>query len=89
MRTRLIDTHAGGWTLLVRLLIGLIVFLPEGIQKLAFPEVLGAGRFAQHRPMDVTTLSRRASEHSVLLELRMSGQHAASVDAAPVPANAG
>jgi putative oxidoreductase len=46
MRTRLIDTHAGGWTLLVRLLIGLIVFLPEGIQKLAFPEVLGAGRFA-------------------------------------------
>ena len=28
-------------------MVGLIVFLPEGIQKLAFPEVLGAGRFAK------------------------------------------
>jgi putative oxidoreductase len=46
MRALLIDTHAGGWTLLVRFLVGLIVFLPEGVQKLAFPEVLGAGRFA-------------------------------------------
>jgi len=46
MRARLIDTHAGGWTVLVRLLVGLICFLPEGIQKLAFPEALGAGRFA-------------------------------------------
>ena len=36
-----------GWTILVRLLVGLIVFLPEGIQKLAFPDVLGAGRFAK------------------------------------------
>jgi len=45
-RARLFDTRAGGWSLLVRLLVGLIVFLPEGIQKLAFPEVLGAGRFA-------------------------------------------
>ena len=31
---------------MVRLMVGLIVFLPEGIQKLVFPEVLGAGRFA-------------------------------------------
>jgi hypothetical protein len=30
----------------VRLLVGLVVFLPEGIQKLAFPEILGAVRFA-------------------------------------------
>ena len=41
----LFATSASGWTILVRLLVGLIVFLPEGIQKLAFPEILGAGRF--------------------------------------------
>lgn len=29
------------------LLVGLAVFLPEGIQKLAFPDILGAGRFAK------------------------------------------
>ena len=45
-RTRLLGTRAPGWSILVRLLVGLVVFLPEGIQKLAFPEILGAGRFA-------------------------------------------
>ena len=40
-------TEAPGWTILVRLLVGLVVFLPEGIQKLAFPDLLGAGRFAR------------------------------------------
>jgi uncharacterized membrane protein YphA (DoxX/SURF4 family) len=40
-------TSESGWTILVRLLVGLIVFLPEGIQKLAFPGILGAGRFAK------------------------------------------
>ncbi len=45
-RVWLFDTRAGGWSILVRLLVGLVVFLPEGIQKLAFSEVLGAGRFA-------------------------------------------
>jgi putative oxidoreductase len=30
----------------VRLLVGLVVFFPEGIQKLIFPDILGAGRFA-------------------------------------------
>ena len=40
-------TRESGWTILVRLLVGLIVFLPEGIQKLAFPAVLGAGRLAR------------------------------------------
>lgn len=39
-------TSASGWTVLVRLLVGLVVFLPEGIQKLVFPDILGAGRFA-------------------------------------------
>jgi putative oxidoreductase len=39
-------TSESGWTLLVRLVVGLVVFLPEGIQKLAYPDVLGAGRFA-------------------------------------------
>jgi len=45
-RTALFATRAPGWSILVRLLVGLVVFLPEGIQKLAFPEILGAGRFA-------------------------------------------
>jgi uncharacterized membrane protein YphA (DoxX/SURF4 family) len=45
-RTTLFATRAGGWSILVRLLVGLVIFLPEGIQKLAFPEILGAGRFA-------------------------------------------
>jgi uncharacterized membrane protein YphA (DoxX/SURF4 family) len=40
-------TSESGWTILVRLLVGLIVFLPEGIQKLAYPDILGAGRFAK------------------------------------------
>jgi uncharacterized membrane protein YphA (DoxX/SURF4 family) len=45
-RTIVFATRAPGWSLLVRLLVGLVVFFPEGIQKLAFPEILGAGRFA-------------------------------------------
>jgi uncharacterized membrane protein YphA (DoxX/SURF4 family) len=45
-RTLLFATQAPGWSLLVRLLVGLVVFFPEGIQKLAFPAILGAGRFA-------------------------------------------
>jgi putative oxidoreductase len=45
-RTRLLGTRAPGWSILVRLLVGLVVFFPEGIQKLAFPDILGAGRFA-------------------------------------------
>jgi putative oxidoreductase len=42
----LLATHAAGWSILIRLLVGLVVFLPEGVQKLAFPDLLGAGRFA-------------------------------------------
>jgi putative oxidoreductase len=41
----IMETSTSGWTILVRLLVGLVVFLPEGIQKLVFPELLGAGRF--------------------------------------------
>lgn len=41
----LLATRAPGWSILVRLLVGLVVFFPEGIQKLIFPEILGAGRF--------------------------------------------
>jgi putative oxidoreductase len=41
-----LETHAPEWTILVRLLVGLVVFFPEGIQKLVFPDLLGAGRFA-------------------------------------------
>jgi hypothetical protein len=41
----LLRTRAEGWTILVRLMVGLVVFFPEGIQKLVFPEILGAGRF--------------------------------------------
>jgi len=36
----------GRWTVLVRLLLA-GVFVPEGIQKLIFPDALGAGRFAK------------------------------------------
>jgi putative oxidoreductase len=32
---------------LIRLMVGLAVFFPEGIQKLIFPEILGAGRFTR------------------------------------------
>ncbi len=45
-RTILLGTRAPGWSILVRLLVGLVVFFPEGIQKLAFPAIVGAGRFA-------------------------------------------
>ncbi len=45
-RIQLLATTAPGWSILVRLLVGLVVFLPEGIQKFAFPDLLGAGRFA-------------------------------------------
>ena len=45
-RKVLFQTRAPGWSILVRLLVGLVVFLPEGFQKLAFPDILGAGRFA-------------------------------------------
>ncbi|RAI54532.1 DoxX family protein [Roseicella frigidaeris] len=44
---RVLRTEATGWTLLVRLLVGAVVFLPEGLQKFLFPEILGAGRFAR------------------------------------------
>jgi putative oxidoreductase len=44
--TIVLATRAPGWSVLVRLFDGLVVFLPEGIQKLAFPGILGAGRFA-------------------------------------------
>jgi putative oxidoreductase len=42
---RLLRTDARGWSVLVRLIVGLVVFFPEGIQKLVFPDILGAGRF--------------------------------------------
>jgi uncharacterized membrane protein YphA (DoxX/SURF4 family) len=45
-RATLLGTRAPGWSILVRLVVGLVVFLPEGTQKLAFPDILGAGRFA-------------------------------------------
>ena len=45
--TDLLYTDAPDWSILVRLLVGLVVFLPEGIQKLIFSDILGAGRFAR------------------------------------------
>ena len=44
-RHTVLGTRASGWSILVRLLVGLVVFFPEGIQKLVFPDILGAGRF--------------------------------------------
>ena len=46
-RTVLLGTRAPASSILVRLLVGLAVFFPEGIQKLIFPDILGAGRFAK------------------------------------------
>ncbi len=46
-RTIFFGTCAPGWSILVRLLVGLVVFFPEGIRKLTFPDLLGAGRFAK------------------------------------------
>jgi len=42
-----LQTRASGWVVLIRLMVGLAVFFPEGIQKLIFPELLGAGRFTR------------------------------------------
>lgn len=42
----LIKTEDSSATILIRLLVS-FVFLPEGIQKLIFPTLLGSGRFAQ------------------------------------------
>lgn len=45
--SREFDSRTTGWTVLVRLLVGLVVFFPEGLQKLIFPALLGAGRFSR------------------------------------------
>lgn len=38
-------TTDNGAVILIRVAVGLAVFFPEGLQKLLFPEILGAGRF--------------------------------------------
>jgi len=43
---RVIATRDEPSVALIRLLVGLVVFFPEGLQKLLFPQLLGAGRFA-------------------------------------------
>lgn len=47
MIQRLLQTREGASRTLIRLAVGLAVFFPEGLQKLLFPEILGAGRFAR------------------------------------------
>lgn len=47
MIERLLQTHVGASVILIRLAVGLAVFFPEGLQKLLFPDMLGAGRFAR------------------------------------------
>ncbi len=44
---RWLVTRSATATLLIRLMVGLVVFVPEGLQKLLFPAILGAGRFAK------------------------------------------
>lgn len=46
MFDRILQTRDDVSLVLIRLSVGLIVFFPEGLQKLLFPAVLGAGRFA-------------------------------------------
>jgi putative oxidoreductase len=43
---RILVTRDDRAILLIRLLVGLVVFFPEGIQKFLYPALLGAGRFA-------------------------------------------
>ena len=45
LRDRILATQDAPAIVLVRLLVGLVVFFPEGLQKLIFPALLGAGRF--------------------------------------------
>jgi putative oxidoreductase len=45
LRDRILSTQDVPAIVLVRLLVGLVVFFPEGLQKLIFPALLGAGRF--------------------------------------------
>jgi uncharacterized membrane protein YphA (DoxX/SURF4 family) len=40
------STDVSAAVVLIRLAVGLTVFFPEGLQKLLFPEILGAGRFS-------------------------------------------
>lgn len=46
MLDRILQTRQDSPVILIRLIVGLVVFFPEGLQKLLFPAVLGAGRFA-------------------------------------------
>jgi putative oxidoreductase len=46
MLDRILQTRDDVSLVLIRLSVGLIVFFPEGLQKLLFPAILGAGRFA-------------------------------------------
>ena len=39
--THLAPNAGPGWIILIRLLVGLVVFFPEGLQKLLFPAILG------------------------------------------------
>jgi putative oxidoreductase len=40
----LFGSTASPWVIFIRLALG-VVFFPEGLQKLVFPELFGAGRF--------------------------------------------
>ncbi|HVN46158.1 MAG TPA: DoxX family protein [Steroidobacteraceae bacterium] len=46
LRDQVLATRNEPAVILIRLLVGLVVFFPEGLQKLLFPALLGAGRFA-------------------------------------------
>ncbi|HYC08594.1 MAG TPA: hypothetical protein VEC10_03095 [Steroidobacteraceae bacterium] len=59
-RSALFATSAPGWSILVRLLVGVVVFLPEGIQKLLFPGILGgAGAWSLDARLGRGTLRSR------------------------------
>lgn len=42
-----LEASSHRWNILIRLMVGFVVFFPEGIQKLLYPALLGAGRFAK------------------------------------------
>ncbi len=46
LMSRLLRTHAGAATILIRIIVG-GVFFAEGVQKFLYPDALGVGRFAK------------------------------------------
>ena len=58
LRYYLQQTNAAALTVLVRLMVGLAVFFPEGLQRLMFADLL---QFTSHRSTNLGLTTRRSS----------------------------